>query len=70
MTAKTLRDMLDGFRDDTEVMILDGFNGGGCPRTINIGPCKRKISEENANDSADCEGKIGKDVIVIGYGCY
>jgi hypothetical protein len=55
---------------NTEVMILDGFNGGGEPREINLGPSLRKITKKNAQESADCENKVGNTVLVIGYGCY
>ena len=55
---------------DKDIMILDGFNGGGIPRTINLGPCDQTITEADANEAADCEGSIGKEVLVIGYGCY
>jgi hypothetical protein len=27
---------------DKDIMILDGFNGGGIPRTINLGPCDQR----------------------------
>lgn len=53
-----------------EVTILDGFNGGGDPRTINIGPTKRDLSEPNMNyDTDDIETQSG-DIIILGFGCY
>ncbi len=56
---------------DMEIMILDGFNGGGEPRTINSGPKKHKITQENINEGADCEDfLVGKEVLVMGYGSY
>lgn len=53
-----------------DVMILDGFNGGGEPRDLNLGPSPHTITEKNAKEGADCEGKVGKEVLVIGFGCY
>lgn len=70
MTAAQLISRLSQIPPDTEVMILDGFNGGGDPREINFGPVTRKITNANAEDTADCEGKIGNTVVLIGYGCY
>jgi len=70
MTAAQLISRLSQVPPDTEVMILDGFNGGGDPREINFGPVTRKITYANAADTADCEGKIGKTVVLMGYGCY
>ena len=55
---------------DVEVMVLDGFNGGGYPRTINLGPKAYQLSEEDAYDSSDCEERVGETVIQMGYGCY
>lgn len=53
-----------------EVMILDGNNGGGAPRTINLGPKEKVIREEHAEDAADCEDIVGHIVVAMGYGCY
>lgn len=53
-----------------DVMILDGFNGGGEPRTINFGPVERVITSKNEKEGADCEGRVGETVLLIGYGCY
>ena len=54
---------------DAEVMLLDGFNGGGTPRTINM-HAHMRIGASEAKDSVDCEGLEGKDVLVLGFGCY
>jgi hypothetical protein len=70
MTNAQLIVRLESFHPDIEVMILDGFNGGGEPREINLGPNRRTITEKNADEGADCEGKVGRAVIVLGYGCY
>lgn len=61
---------LQQYPADAEVMVLDGFNGGGDPRTLNLGPLVRRITEEHAENSGDCEERVGEEVIVIGYGCY
>lgn len=55
---------------DTKIMIRDGFNGGGVPRDINSGPCVHTITESDADETADCEGRVGEKVIVIGFGSY
>jgi hypothetical protein len=70
MTVAQLKKRLEAFPDDAEVMILDGFNGGGEPRTINFGPIEHTITGENANECGDCEGKVGAEIALIGYGCY
>jgi hypothetical protein len=53
-----------------DLMILDGSNGGGEPRDLNLGPSRQIITEANAKEGADCEDKVGKEVLVIGYGFY
>ena len=70
MTVKQLIDRLSKYPIDSEIMVLDGFNGGGELREINLGPFHQTITKKNADDGADCEGKVGKKVVVIGYGCY
>jgi hypothetical protein len=50
-------------------MILDGYNGGGVPRDINV-YSQRTITGADADDTADCEQRIGEVVYVLGYGCY
>lgn len=70
MTVKELIEQLVRFKPDIEVMILDSFNGGGYPRSINFGPIKNTITEDMANATADCEDRVGNDVIVLGFGCY
>ncbi len=61
---------LSDYPKNMQVMILDGFNGGGFPREINLGPFDRKIKKIDAEEVADCEEIIGKKVVVMGYGCY
>jgi hypothetical protein len=70
MTKAELIAALEPFSDSEQVMILDGFNGGGNPREINHGPQKRIVTEADADDAADCEELIGKQVIILGYGFY
>ncbi len=70
MTKKQLIQALEQFPDDMQVTVLDGFNGGGSPREINDGPHIRKITENDAEDCADCEDLVGQTVIVLGYGSY
>ena len=70
VTVKELTEKLSKFPSDMEVMILDGFNAGGKPRIINVGPRIRELDEEDVESNADCEGRIGDKVIVMGYGCY
>lgn len=55
---------------DQEIMILDGFNAGGYPRTINLGPMSHIISEEDVKSTYDCEDRAGEKVVILGYGCY
>ena len=70
MTISELVNQLTAYPPETEVMILDGFNGGGEPREINIGPTDREITKRNAAEGADCENKVGNTVVILGYGCY
>ena len=70
MTVKHLIARLQQFPPNMQVMILDGFNGGGSPREINSGPRERVVTISDAEESADCEDIVGQNVIVMGYGCY
>jgi len=69
MTCEELIKRLRSFPADSQVMILDGFNAGGCPREINVGPHPRVVSEKDAEESADAEALVGETVVVLGYGC-
>jgi hypothetical protein len=51
---------------DYDVMIWDG----DVPRELNLGPCLERIKPDHAEETDDCMGKIGKRVILIGYGDY
>lgn len=71
MKIKELIARLQKIDPEKEIMILDGFNGGGAPRTINFGPVGRTIKAVDQEDSADCEEfELGTEVVVIGFGCY
>lgn len=70
MTVAELIKVLGNYPSDMEVMVLDSHNGGGTPRTVNLGPNERTLSAENAEDAADCEDRVGERVVVLGYGCY
>lgn len=70
MTVKELIEALQGYNENREVMIIDGFNGKGVPRTINYGPSPLVIQHIDADDTADCECRVGESVLVIGFGCY
>jgi hypothetical protein len=67
----TINDLIArGVDPDAEIMILDGFNGGGSPREINLVHPSYDITEADASEAADCEGIVGQTVTVLGYGCY
>ena len=70
MRVKDLINILKNFDQKAEIMILDGFNGGGHPREINCGPFTHEVSENDESSTADCEGLAGHKVVVIGFGCY
>lgn len=61
---------LNKFSLEQEVMILDGYNGGGVPREVNLGPQIQTVEDADAEETADCEGLVGEDVVVLGFGCY
>lgn len=50
---------------DLEIAILDGFNGGGEPRAINL-VSVQDINDYETDDITTQEGRI----LLIGYGCY
>lgn len=70
MTVAQLIERLKQHPAAAQVMILDSFNGGGEPRTLNFGPIPRVVEPENAERSADCEDLVGQTVILLGYGFY
>lgn len=70
MTVEQLLARLETLPLKSEVMILDGFNGGGLPREINLGPVWREVTPEMAQECDDCAPHVGHPVLVIGYGCY
>ena len=77
MNAGEMIEQLKEFDPKMEVAILDGFNGGGQPRTINLGPhcwdlevLEDMKSFDQSPDYADIKTPSGTPIIVIGYGCY
>lgn len=71
MIVRELIERLQTLDQDREIMILDGFNAGGYPRTINIPPSDHEIQRIDILDCGDCEEMpIGHKVYVMGYGCY
>lgn len=71
MKVKDLITKLSTLNPEMEIMILDGFNGGGYPRTINIGPMAENITEACVANCADCEEVgLGVEVYTMGFGCY
>jgi hypothetical protein len=81
-TVGDLKKSLLQFPDDFQIRILDGFNGGGSARVINLGPVHRytypndgskeyeDIIENNEDNYEFDKEDLGKPVIVMGYGCY
>lgn len=74
MRVRELKAKLENFPGDMEIAILDGFNGGGCPRTINLGPQIQEWDEiyqhQAAYDYSDLDTKEGLSIVVMGFGCY
>ncbi len=70
MTIGELIFLLAKYPDTMQVMVLDGPNGGGVPRDMNIGPVRRTITIDDSAETADCEGIEGQTVVVVGFGCY
>ncbi len=71
MKARELIKRLQQLADQNmEIMILDGFNGGGTPREINLGPSPHMITAKDADEAADCEMLVGELVYVLGFGSY
>ena len=61
---------MQALQGDPEVMVLDSHNGGGHPRTLNLGPVLRCIKQEDADEAGDCEERVGERVVLLGFGCY
>lgn len=70
MTVQELINRLSKFPPDRAVMIQDGFNGGGTPRDINLGPQPSEITVADEDETVDCEGRFEEEIVVIGFGCY
>lgn len=77
MKVAQLIEKLSKLDPSLEVAILDGFNGGGSPRTINYGPLmwdKEDIEEsiqlDDELDYSDLNSKSGTPIVLMGFGCY
>ena len=72
MKVKKLIEKLQKVDPDLEVAILDGFNGGGEPRTINLGPFVTNNNDREfaPYDFADLDSEEDADIVIMGYGCY
>lgn len=77
MNVKELIEQLQALDPEMEVAILDGFNGGGQPRSLNLGPLlwDAETLEEMKDfdlspNYADLSSKPGTPIVVMGYGCY
>ena len=77
MKVKELIERLSKYDPEMEVAILDGFNGGGDPRALNMGPVDwdAEVLAEMADlddepDYSDLSVKPGTPIVVMGYGCY
>ena len=53
---------------DIEVTILDGFNGCGQPRTINMGPFEEFASEHEETEDIETQGDT--NIVIMGCGSY
>jgi hypothetical protein len=72
MNVGELRERLAKYPDDMDVAILDGFNGGGSFREINLGPTSAVYKEgDDPEDWEDIEyAEVGTKIVYMGYGCY
>jgi hypothetical protein len=70
MTVRELILKLSEHDLNADVMILDGFNSGGCLRELNFGPVKQVVSLEDSDETIECKGRQGDEVVALGYGCY
>lgn len=73
MKNKDLIEFLMKHDPEIEITILDGFNGGGCPRSINFNTKFEGVAAFDGDEMADysdLDTKEGNPIIVLGYGCY
>lgn len=71
MKVKNLIACLNRMNPEAECGIMDGFNGGGAFREINLGPFESTFNSDKNDDTADFEDlPNGHDIVVMGYGCY
>lgn len=76
-TVGSLIKELQQLDQDLEIGVLDGFNGGGIPRALNMGPYEFNPSDEDQTfdghgmaDYSDLKTEEGQKIVYIGYGCY
>jgi hypothetical protein len=74
MNIAELIQELQQFDPELEVAILDGLNGAGVPRTINLGPVlfdgeAKYEGDENA-EYKDIDTEPGNPIVIMGYGFY
>jgi len=76
MLVMQLIEQLSQLPQTLEVTILDGFNGGGIPRDINLTPHVYDPKEwewttnKERDDYSDIHTPTGQPIVVMGYGCY
>lgn len=63
MNVGQLKARLAMFEDHHEVLIVNHI---GDRTNIRLGPTPSTISQINASDSADCKGREGERIVVIG----
>jgi hypothetical protein len=66
MKVKDLIASLQEMDLEAEVMVRDSIG----PRTINGGVRSYTVSESDAEECGDCEGLVGKKVVLVGFGSY
>lgn len=69
--AGQLAEFFSKLPPETNVMVLDGFNGGGDPRFLNYGPRVVKVDQKLIGTNGDTSFlEAGEGLVVFGYGCY
>lgn len=71
MTVRELIERLQEFDGGLEVAPIDGFNGGGHPRTLNFGPVLEERSGNGSDrDTSDLQDTEAAAWVAIGFGYY
>lgn len=70
VTVAELITQLSQFNPKSHVLVNSGPNGSGSPYDLNQGPISHTITEDDANSTADCENRIGEQIVLIGFGCF